>query len=155
MTNGACDQQIWIVHSTILQIRLETHRRIFAWLMIVATARWDWSMYKSGNTVNKKFVPVAVYFRVVTEQRPIVLLFKQALNDETEILTKTETFTLRPNFPKLTQRLFSRPKFLKPKPKPCRNWQKSRDRDWNRDFWISLKFFGEIHILGNCCLPTT
>ena len=44
---------------------------------------------------------------------------------------KNKTFFPRPNSPKLI-------------PKPCKNWQKLRDRDWNWDFLISLTIFGEI-----------
>lgn len=86
-----------------------------------------------------------------------------SLNDATKILTETNTFSLSPNFPKPKMRLFSETKFFKtrtdtyfPRPnfpkssrdfflrpkfrKLSRNWQKFRDRD----FWISLRFFGRF-----------
>ena len=106
-----------------------------------------------------------------------------ALNDDTKILTKTDTETIFtiPNFPKSNRRLFPKPKpilffrdpifrnrnrdffprpnfsqtenetffpkpdFSKPKPKPSKIWQKSRDRDLNRDFSTSFEIkFGKF-----------
>ena len=43
-----------------------------------------------------------------------------------------------------TETFFPRPKCPKPKPKPSKIWQKSRDRDLNRDFSTSFKMkFGK------------
>ena len=40
---------------------------------------------------------------------------------------------------------FPRPNFSKPKPKPSKIWQKSRDRDLNRDFSTSFEMkFGKF-----------
>ena len=51
---------------------------------------------------------------------------------------RNQDFFPRPNFSE-TETFFPRPNFSKPKPKPPEIWQKSRDRDLNRDFSTSLK----------------
>ena len=53
-------------------------------------------------------------------------------------------FFPRPNFPKPNLTFSPRPNSPKPKAKPYKNWLKSRDRDRNRDFSISLTIFVEI-----------
>ena len=58
--------------------------------------------------------------------------------------TETDTFLPRPNFSE-TETFFPRPNFSKPKPKPSKIWQKSRDRDLNRDFSTSFEMkFGKF-----------
>ena len=73
--------------------------------------------------------------------------------------SETDTFLPRPNLPKPKPRLFSetkffqnrnrdfftKPNFSKLKPKPSKIWQKSRDRDLNRDFSTSFEMkFGKF-----------
>ena len=64
--------------------------------------------------------------------------YSRELNDDTKILTETdtETFFPIPNFPKQKPRLFSETKSKPrhffprpncPEPKPSKNWQKSQD----------------------------
>ena len=72
---------------------------------------------------------------------------------------KPRLFFPRPNFPKPKLRIFSetkffqnrnrdfftKPNFSKLKPKPSKIWQKSRDRDLNRDFSTSFEMkFGKF-----------
>ena len=55
-------------------------------------------------------------------------------------------FFPRPNFSETeTETFFPRPNCPKPKPKPSKIWQKSRDRDLNRDFSTSFEMkFGKF-----------
>ena len=98
----------------------------------------------------------------------IKISISQALNDDTKILTETdtETFFTIPNFPKPKPRLFSETKFFRnrnryfssetkfsetetetffpkpnfpiPKPKPSKNWQKFRNREVSKPKCQSL-----------------
>ena len=53
---------------------------------------------------------------------------------------RNRDFFPRPNFSETeTETFFPRPNFSKPKPKPSKIWQKSRDRDLNRDFSTSFE----------------
>ena len=66
--------------------------------------------------------------------KDLKLCTKTSLNDETKILTETdtETFFPIPNFPKLKPRLFfPSASFLEPK--PSKKWQKSRNQRISND----------------------